>query len=138
MNTFMMAGIAVFVCGVAGCVIYDCLKFRKNARSRYGGYRPEDALDEAAGSLLRIADELEIIRRLRYEKACKEDLMQTVHQMFFFRQFKDPQDVCEELKEKMNQAAGSTCFTEENQAVAEMYRKIIEDINPAWLEGKKP
>ncbi len=139
MNDVLLVMVFLLILFPIGYVCYAFGQMFQKRRCRHHKVSEmSEQLNGAVDEVLRLEKELALIKMLEYERVCKEDLMQTVHQMFFFRQFKDPKDVCEELKEKINQAANATCFKEEQQAVAEMYRKILEDIRPSWLEGEKP
>lgn len=100
-------------------------------------YEMSEQLDEAVDTVLRMEEKLALVKSLQYEKACKEDLMEVVKQMFFFRYFKNPKDVYKELEEKMKEAAEATCFVKENQVVAEMYRTLLDNIRNSWLEPEQ-
>ena len=56
---------------------------------------------------------------------------------FFFCEFKDPQVVYDRLKVKRDQIDGRTQGVEENKAVVTMIDKIVEDINPIWLNERR-
>ena len=124
---------------VFGFMFYIAGRSDQKKKCRYHAMSEmSEQLDEAVDTILRLEEKLALIKSMENERACKEDLMQTVHQLFFFREFKNPEEVHKTLEDKMEHAAGATCFTEESRAVAEMYRKILDDIRPSWLEGKKP
>lgn len=139
MNDVLLVMVFLLILFPIGYVCYAFGQMFQKRRCRHHKVSEmSEQLNGAVDEVLRLEKELALIKMLEYERVCKEDLMQVVHKLFFFREFKNPGEVCNMLEEKMNQAAASTCFTEENQAVAEMYRKILEDIRPSWLEGEKP
>lgn len=48
---------------------------------------------KAVGSIVYLVDELDIVRKLQYEEACKKELMTEIHDLFFFRELVYPKNV---------------------------------------------
>ncbi len=67
-----------------------------------------------------------------YERICKDCLMNWIHNCFFFREFKNPQEVYDDLK-KLSDDARRDVYPEDRM-LTDMYERILKDIRPQWLE----
>lgn len=68
------------------------------------------------------------------ERICKEHLMKWIHDCFFFDEFKNPQEMYDDL-EKLTDDARRDVYPED-KALVDMYERILKDVNPLWLEKK--
>lgn len=94
----------------------------------------EKMLKASADHVVHLVEDLEIVRKLQYEKACKEELMTEIHDLFFFRELVYPKKVKEHLVNKLNALKEETYNVEEAKQLASMYEKILADVNERWLE----
>lgn len=83
-------------------------------------------LEGAVNEVLRLSEHLRIVEQLQYEEACKEDLMQLVHDLFFFQELKNPEWVKDTLQNNYERCVQYD--DAENQALARMYKKILNDL----------
>lgn len=83
-------------------------------------------LKGAVNEVLRLSEHLRIVEQLQYEEACKEDLMQLVHDLFFFQELKNPEWVKDTLQNNYERCVQYD--DAENQALARMYKKILDDL----------
>lgn len=83
-------------------------------------------LEGAVNEVLRLSEHLRIVEQLQYEEACKEDLMQLVHDLFFFQELKNPELVKDTLQNNYERCVQYD--DAENQALARMYKKILDDL----------
>lgn len=83
-------------------------------------------LEGAVNEVLRLSEHLRIVEQLQYEEACKEDLMQLVHDLFFFQELKNPEWVKDTLQNNYERCVQYD--DAENQALARMYKKILDDL----------
>ena len=95
----------------------------------------EWVLKASVDHVIHLVEELDIVRKLQYEQACKEELMTEVHDLFFFRELVNPKHVREHLRNKVEALkVQSYNVHEANQKIA-MYEKILADVEDRWLEG---
>ena len=98
----------VFGCGMGN--FYDLQNFGKKGRCKC---EQSDLLERNVSCLMRLIEQLKVIEELQHEKACKEALMDDIHDMFFFREFKNPEDILQE-------------FSKKAEDFAKMYKAIVE------------
>ena len=83
-------------------------------------------LKEAVNEVLRLSEHLRIVEQLQYEEACKEDLMRIIHNLFFFQELKNPEWLKNTLRQNYERYVQYD--DAENQALARMYKKILDDL----------
>lgn len=136
-----MDSLTLFTIGLAVCtaavIVYDFRKNRKCDKCKhYKNAIRQEVLDKAANTLLRVADEMDVVRELRYEKECKEVLLQDIHDMFFFREFRHPDKVKSHLEGRRDALKRQTWDTDEAQKKAAMYDELLEGLNPEWMKSE--
>ena len=119
---FVMEILWIILAAVGGFILGFCLARR--ASKVQCKCHHSDVLMQKVDDLLRLSEDLELIEQLQYEKACKEELMGEIHGMFFFDEFKNPDDVLQALSKKAERFANSS--GEENEKIAEMYKAIVD------------
>lgn len=83
-------------------------------------------LEGAVNEVLRLSEHLRIVEQLQYEETCKEELMQLIHDLFFFQELKNPEWVKDTLQNNYERCVQYD--DAENQALARMYKKILNDL----------
>ena len=84
-------------------------------------------LEDAAQTISDLVDEMGIVKELRYERACKEELMSLIRIMFCLGYFKDPNTAKKRIEAGIQDDGA---MDEENFAIAQMYREILRRIGP--------
>lgn len=83
-------------------------------------------LEGAVNEVLRLSEHLRIVEQLQYEEACKEDLMRIIHDLFFFQELENPEWLKSTLQNNYERCVQYD--DAENQALARMYKKILDDL----------
>ena len=83
-------------------------------------------LKEAVNEVLRLSEHLRIVEQLQYEEICKEELMSLIHDLFFFQELKNPEWLKNTLRQNYERYVQYD--DAENQALARMYKKILDDL----------
>ena len=83
-----------------------------------------DVLKQNVDDLLRLSEQLKIIEQLQHEKVCKDKLMEEIHSMFFFKEFKNPDAILQDFIQKAKAFSGNA--DKEEEKIAEMYKAIVE------------
>ena len=83
-------------------------------------------LKGAVNEVLRLSEHLRIVEQLQYEETCKEELMSLIHDLFFFQELKNPELVKNTLRQNYERYVQYD--DAENQALARMYKKILDDL----------
>lgn len=83
-----------------------------------------DVLKQNIDDLLRLSEQLKIIEQLQHEKVCKDKLMEEIHSMFFFKEFKNPDAILQDFIQKAKGFGGNA--DKEDEKIAEMYKAIVE------------
>lgn len=136
MDTLTLFTIVLLLCTVT-FIVYDSCRGRKCEKCKYyKNTMHQEVIQKAADKLLEVADEMDIVRELRYEKECREALQQEIHDMFFFREFKYPDKVREHLEKKRDALKKQTWDKEEAQKEAKMYDELLEGLNPEWMKSE--
>lgn len=94
----------------------------------------EKMLEASADHVVHLVEDLEIVRKLRYEKACKEELMAEIHDLFFFRELVYPKNVKKHLENKLDALKEQTYNVEEAKQKISMYEEILAGIRHHYLE----
>ena len=81
-------------------------------------------LEKAADHLLYVMKNIDIVGKLRYEKACKEALIQEIKDLFFYRELVDPELKLKHLGAKLNSYQDKPYDEEENAALAKVYQEL--------------
>lgn len=83
-------------------------------------------LKGAVNEVLRLSEHLRIVEQLQYEEACKEDLMLIIRDLFYFQALENP----EWFKDSLQKIYGRCIKAGDakNQALARMYKKILDDL----------
>ena len=89
-------------------------------------------LVDAAQTISDLVDEMGVVKELQYERACKEELMALIHDLFFFRSLKEPRKEKEWIEHRS--VGNNVASADEAQAIAEMYKEILQGIRPNFLE----
>lgn len=116
--------IVLFVCLfllLAWAIFMVCKTSEKKGRCKCD---QSDLLERNVSGLMRLIEQLKVIEELQHEKACKEALMDDIHDMFFFREFKNPEDILQEFSKKAEDFANNA--DKEDEKIAEMYKAIVE------------
>lgn len=100
-------------------LVYRCEKRESGCKSQCS-----DLLEQNVSEMMRLIEQLKVIEQLQYEKACKDELMEEIHSMFFFEELKNPEDVLQEFSKKAEAFANNA--DKENEKIAEMYKAIVE------------
>lgn len=83
-------------------------------------------LKEAVNEVLRLSEHLRIVEQLQYEEICKEELMSLIHDLFFFQELKNPEWLKNTLRQNYERYVQYD--DAENQALARMFKKIMDDL----------
>lgn len=83
-------------------------------------------LKGAVNEVLRLSEHLRIVEQLQYEETCKEELMSLIHDLFFFQELKNPELVKNTLRQNYERYVQYD--DAENQALARMFKKILDDL----------
>lgn len=83
-------------------------------------------LEGAVNEVLRLSEHLRIVEQLQYEETCKEELMQLIHDLFFFQELKNPEWLKSTLQNNYERCVQYD--DAENQALARMFKKILDDL----------
>lgn len=128
--TFLWIGIVLAVILIAVLLI-------ENVRlSRISLEEKEKMLKASTDHVVHLVEDLEIVRKLQYEKACKEELMTEIHDLFFFRELVYPKNVKKHLESKLNALKEQKYDVEEAKQKISMYEEILADIREYWLEDE--
>lgn len=136
MDSLTLFTIALCLC-IAAAIVYDFRKNRKCEKCKhYKNALHQEVLDKAANTLLRVACEMDVVCELQYEKECKEVLLQDIHDMFFFREFRYPDKVKSHLENRRDALKRQTWDTDEAQKKAAMYDELLEGLDPEWMKSE--
>ena len=94
----------------------------------------EKMLKASTDHVVHLVEDLEIVRKLQYEKACKEELMTEIHDLFFFRELVYPKNVKKHLENKLDALKEQTYNVEEAKQKISMYEEILAGIRHHYLE----
>lgn len=83
-------------------------------------------LKGAVNEVLRLSEHLRIVEQLQYEEICKEELMSLIHDLFFFQELKNPEWLKNTLRQNYERYVQYD--DAENQALARMFKKIMDDL----------
>ena len=83
-------------------------------------------LKGAVNEVLRLSEHLRIVEQLQYEETCKEELKSLIHDLFFFQELKNPELVKNTLRQNYERYVQYD--DAENQALARMFKKILDDL----------
>lgn len=92
-----------------------------------GEFAPKK-LNEAVTEILKLEEMVGIVKKLRYEESCKKALLEEIHLMFFFEEFKDAPRMKERFEAKINSLLAGDFVDEEDRRLAQMYKDIVEDV----------
>lgn len=106
-------------------VILVIMLIRKKREKSCTGYTSK-CVEKCVKHILELSKEIKLIEELQYEKACKEALMEDIHDMFFFKEIKFPKEVKMMFKKKIEELEKSNF--EEDKQIAEMYRQLVAKI----------
>ena len=116
--------IVLFVCLfllLAWAIFMVCKTSEKKGRCKCD---QSDLLERNVSGLMRLIEQLKVIEELQHEKACKDELMEEIHSMFFFEELKNPEDILQEFSKKAEAFANNA--DKEDEKIAEMYKAIVE------------
>ena len=94
--------IIMFAIFVAMLILVVWLLVENVRLRRVSPKEKEWQIKAVSAHIIHLVDELEIVRKLQYEQACKEELMTEVHDLFFFRDLRYPKKVKEHLEARLN------------------------------------
>ncbi len=118
LGAFMAVGAVLF------CFIYQVEANKQKARKPE--QKSESEVKNAVTEVLRLSDHLRIVEQLQYEETCKEELMQLIHDLFFFQELKNPEWLKNTLRQNYERYVQYD--DAENQALARMFKKIMDDL----------
>lgn len=124
-NTILCIILAVMGVGT----ILFCITIQVDANKQKAlKHKPaqESEVKGAVNNLLRLSDHLRIVEQLQYEETCKEELMQLIHDLFFFQELNNPEWLKDTLQNNYERCVQYD--DAENQALARMYKKILDDL----------
>mgnify|MGYP003302967833 CR=1 FL=1 len=121
--------------GIVLAVIFIAVLLVENARlRRISPEEEEKMLKASTDHVVHLVEDLEIVRKLQYEKACKEELMTEIHDLFFFRELVYPKNVKKHLESKLNALKEQKYDVEEAKQKISMYEEILAGIKHHHLE----
>lgn len=121
--------------GIVLAVIFIAILLVENARlRRISPEEKEKMLKASTDHVVHLVEDLEIVRKLQYEKACKEELMTEIHDLFFFRELVYPKNVKKHLESKLNALKEQKYDVEEAKQKISMYEEILDGIKHHHLE----
>ena len=136
-KTIVLLVIVLVLLVVVFCLIRKLDKALCSCGSCKCGKHAQDMLDEAVDTLLKLEEIIGVVKRLRYEESCKTALLNEIHSMFFFREFKDPKKMKEHFEKRRASILSGDYVDEEGQVKAQMYDNIIKSICDNWLEPRE-